>query len=290
MEPVVENHSSRAAYQSHWPPPPGARGESVYFARVRLVSYLTPGFPVSLFETLADVAGADVHFVDHTSGPGPDDDPFLDRTADLGWLCASSYIDLISRDREPSVRLVGVAWVPDDPDAEGRPVYFSDLVTRADSPIGSLDDIGGRRVGCNDPVSLSGHYALRLALDELGHDPDSFAELVFTGGHNRSLDLLLGGELDAAVIDSAVRTRRAGTDPDVAGLRIAQRLGPWPVQPLVARSTLPTEVTDAVQQRLLAASMLPAVQHELAAAGLSHLVAVDSSDYDSLRSALARLG
>lgn len=262
----------------------------MYFARVRLISYLTPGFPASLFETLAGVAGADVQFVDHVSGPTPDDDPFLDHTADLGWLCASSYVDLISRGPEPSVRLVGVAWVPDDSDADGRPVYFSDLVTRADSAIGSLEDTGGMRVGCNDPVSLSGHYALRIALDDLGHDADTFVDLVFTGGHDRSLDLLLAGELDAAVIDSAVRTRRASVDREVAGLRIAQRLGPWPVQPLVARSTLDPEVTDHVRRRLIEANSLPAVQQELAGAGLSHLVTVDSSDYDRLRSALQRLG
>ena len=58
-------------------------------------------------------------------------------------------------------------------------------------------DLAGARIGCNDQISLSGHHALRFELEERGEDPDTFAELVFTGGHHRSLDLVVAGELDA---------------------------------------------------------------------------------------------
>ncbi len=263
---------------------------SRYLAAVRLLSYLTPGFPASLFEVLGDVVGVDVDFEQQLSGPAPGSDPFRDGSVDLGWICSTSYVDLATRGADPTVQLVGVAWVPDDPDVNGRPIYFGDLVTAPGSDITGIDDLRGKRVGCNDPVSLSGHYALRFALDDRGHDPDSFADLVFTGGHHRSLDLVLDGQLDAAVIDSVVRTGRARHDPGVAALPVVERLGPWPVQPLVARSTLDQEAIGEVRRLLLEAGDRADVRRELQGAALSHLVAVGSDHYAAVRSAMIRTG
>ena len=47
------------------------------------------------------------------------------------------------------------------------------------------------------------------------------------------------------LVDSVVRTSRARHDPAVAALRIVERLGPWPVQPLVARADLDRALADA---------------------------------------------
>ncbi|MDH3707652.1 MAG: PhnD/SsuA/transferrin family substrate-binding protein, partial [Acidimicrobiia bacterium] len=136
---------------------------------MQFVSYMTPGFPVSLFERMAAVIDAELLLEQHTSGPPPGEDPFRDGRYDLGWICSTSFVDLALRAEQPSVRLAGVAWVPDDPDANGRPVYFGDIVVAPDSDVETLDDLAGRRIGCNDAVSLSGHHALRLRLRDGGH-------------------------------------------------------------------------------------------------------------------------
>ena len=167
---------------------------------MRLVSYLAPAYPAALFEALADTIGAELAFEVGRSGPDPANDPFVTGAADLGWLCSTSYVELTT-DRTPSVELVGVAWVPADPDANGQPVYFSDVIVPADSGIETLEDLAGARIGCNDAASLSGFHALRIELDRRGHDPVAFADLQMTGGHRHSIDRLLAGELDAAVVD-----------------------------------------------------------------------------------------
>lgn len=244
---------------------------------VRLVSYLAPGFPRSLFERVGELLDADVWFDEERSGPDPDDDPFVDGRADLGWVCSTSYVQLSRRSPAPTVRLAGVAWVPDDPDVTGRPVYFGDLVVRSGLEVGELDGLAGHSIGCNDPVSLSGHHALRVALRDRGHDPDRFADLVFTGGHHRSMDLVAKGQLDAAVIDSVVRRTRARSDAVVAGLRVVERLGPWPVQPLVAAAGLDPELVEDARSRLL--GLDAELWTELTAAGLSGLVAVTEAHY-----------
>lgn len=250
---------------------------------------MSPGFPRSLFELLGEIVDAEVDFDTTSSGPAPDDDPFVDGTADLGWICSTSYVDLTTRREDPSIQLAGVAWVPDDPDANGRPVYFGDVVVRADSPMESFEGLAGKRIGCNDAVSLSGHHALRFAMHDRGFDDETFAELLFTGGHHTSLDMVVAGEIDAAVTDSVVRTARARIDETVADLRIIERLGPWPVQPLVARSTLDAEQIDTVRRLILEATDRPDVKAELDAAALSHLVEVGPEHYAEVRAAMSRL-
>lgn len=247
---------------------------------------MTPGFPASLFERIAHALGADLTFDSSRSGPAIGDDPFADGRFDLGWICSTSYVDLSLRAAEPSVQLVGVAWVPDDPEAAGRPVYFSDLVIPSGSSVRSLDDLAGGRIGCNDPISLSGHYALRFEIERRGGDPDTFAELVFTGGHDASLDAVMAGELDAAVIDSVVRTRRTRGDPNLNSLQVIDRLGPWPVQPLVARSTMSADDLATFTSALLAANNDPAMRAELEAAALTGFVAVDADHYEPVRQAM----
>ena len=257
---------------------------------LRLISYMSPGFPVSLFEIIASRVDAELHLDTERSGPAPGHDPFADGAYDLGWICATSFVELSLRSAEPSVRLAGVAWVPDDPDSDGRPVYHGDLVTRQGSGIRSVADLAGRRVGCNDEVSLSGHLSLRFEIERLGGDPDTFADLIFTGGHHRSLDLVAAGELDAAVIDSVVRVQRSRTDPAVAALAVVERLGPWPVQPLVAATTLDNETVAAVAASLL----VPLDGHpgddltaELRAAALRGLVPIEADHYEPVRQAMA---
>lgn len=247
---------------------------------------MVPGFPESLFEQIATTVDAELLMDETRSGPAPGHDPFADGTADLGWICSTSFVDLATRRSEPSVKLVGIAWVPNDPGSNGKPQYFGDIVVPADSPIQSFDDLAGQALGCNDEVSLSGHYAFRIAAYEAGENPDTFAELCFTGGHNTSLDQLVAGKLDAAVVDSVVRTSRAAAEPDVAALRVVRRLGPWPVQPLVARADLGDDVIAAVRDALLASNDDPVMQAELAATALSHYVTVGDDHYLPIRSAL----
>lgn len=240
---------------------------------MRVLTCLAPGVPASLFETLAGLLGGDLEFDLERSGPDRSDDPFRDGRADVGWICSTSFA-LLGTGPDPSVRMVGVGWVPDDPDVAGRSVYFGDLVVSPDSPVRSFDDLAGARIGGNDAVSLSGHHALRFELRHRRLDPGGFADIVLTGGHHRSLDLLTAGELDAAVVDSVVRRSRARTDPAVEALRVVQRLGPWPTQPLVAATSVPDDVVREVRDALLAANDDPVVREQLRIAALAELVEV----------------
>ena len=253
-----------------------------------MISHLAPGYPAALFEAFAEYIGVELGFEVGRSGPDPLIDPFAAGTADLGWVCSTSFVELTT-DRPASVQEVGVAWVPDDPDAGDRPVYFSDVLVSADSDARSLDDLAGCRIGCNDPASLSGYHAVRIELDRRGRAPADFASLVMTGGHHHSIDQLLAGELDAAVVDSIVRTRRARQWADVAGLRVVERLGPWPTQPVVMHIDAAPADVGAVRDALLRANYDPEIAELLAASALTRLASTDADHCEDVRVAMARL-
>jgi len=189
---------------------------------ISLVSYLSPGLPTAIFEGIGErLAGllgieVDVSFV--TGASGPDPVVGLDG-ADLAFVCAPSYAEL--RARLP-VALVPMAPVFDDPRAAGLPVYFSDVVVGPDSDAANLDDLVSARWAVNDERSLSGYGCVVKAL---GLDVVS----VFSGGHRKSMDPVLRGEVDAAAIDANVLKRS-----ETSGLRIVHTFGPHPIQPLIA--------------------------------------------------------
>lgn len=253
-----------------------------------MISYLTPSYPVALFEALAVRVGAELVLETGRSGPDPLSDPFATGDADIGWVCSTSYIELTTG-RPPSVQEVGVAWVPDDPDAADCPVYFSDVVVRADSEARSLGDLAGRRIGCNDPASLTGFHALRIELDRRGHDPAQFASLVMNGSHLRSLDRLLAGEIDAAVVDSIVRTQRARQSDLVANLRVVERLGPWPTQPVVMRIDATADEVESVRAALLAANDDPLIVKLLKGASLTRLASTGTEHCALVRTVMDQL-
>lgn len=201
---------------------------------LRLTSYLSPGLPEGLFRAVADRVGSALgchvaaEFVVEASGPDPAaPDPF--GGADLAFVCAPAYVALR---RVGAAALVPFAPVFDDPRAQGRPVYFSDVVVRADHPAETLDDLVSVPWAVNDERSLSGYGCVVKALGtDVAH--------MWSGGHLRSLELVRSGAVDAAAID-ANTLRRVGHD----GLRVVHTFGPHPVQPLIARAGL--DVLDSV--------------------------------------------
>jgi ABC-type phosphate/phosphonate transport system substrate-binding protein len=259
---------------------------------LHLRSYLAPSVPAALFEALADHLAAALDrevvltFDASRSGPRPDERDALRRAdVDAAFLCATSYVWL-SSGPAPEVELVGAAWVPRDPRAAGRAVYFGDVLARRDGPA-NLAALPGRRVACNDEVSLSGYHSVRLALSEAGVDLDR-VELVRSGSHLRSLALLADGAVDAAAIDSIVWARRRREQPELAeALRVVASLGPHPTQPLVVRTDVPGRTRRALRAALLSAHTATPVAAALADAELQGFVSVGAAHYGPLRLRLA---
>ena len=89
----------------------------------------------------------------------------------------------------------------DAPGCDG-PSYCSILVVAAGSQATSPADLQGKRAAFNTPDSQSGMNALRAVIAPLAEGGRFFAEIIETGGHAASLDLVAAGGADVAAIDA----------------------------------------------------------------------------------------
>ena len=259
---------------------------------LQFTTWLAPGLPEDLFDTVASHVSAGLGY-DHELSvepkiSGPVDhqhDRFATERTDVGFLCPPSFLWLTAR-RPPSIELVPLAPVHDDPRARGRPVYFSDIVVRADSEIESVDDLAGVRVGFNDRSSLSGCLSMLAMLRDHDRDPSFFGSFIGTGGHRISLDRIADGTLDAAAIDANVwRAWAAERGGGGVQLRSAATLGPFPVQPIVVRASLADDLLDPITAELRRSDLRDAVR----SFGVTGFAPVTRADYEALRPLIALL-
>jgi len=229
---------------------------------LKLISYLAPSIPNDFFSLVAHRIEAAtgvptvVAFETRISGPlEGDDDPFADGRADIGFICSPSFPVLR---RHSLIELLPLP-VPLDARAEGRPVYFADVVVRAASPFRTFDDLRGKRWGFNDRNSKSGWFSM---LERAGSE-DFFARLLHSGSHLGSLELVLSGVIDAAAIDSNALLLRQRLDPSLREqLRVVETWGPFPIQPVIVRK-------DVAMKEQIADALL--AMHETDGAALAEL-------------------
>lgn len=253
---------------------------------MRLITYLAPGIPLTFYEVLARhiAAAADEHVTltsdPRTSGPPPGrPNPLTSGEADIAFMCGPSYLRM--RD---AVRLVPVAPVFADPRGGGRPVYFAEVVVRADDPATSLPALRGARFAFNDHASLSGRLAVLATLGD--EHPPQFAATIAAGSGEAALGLVAAGDADVCSIDSVVWTRLRAERPELAArLRVMEVIGPLPIQPIVAAPSLAPERIARI-----AGALQELTPDSLAPFGATGMGSVTPEDYDALARLLSVLG
>lgn len=152
------------------------------------------------------------------------------------------------------------APVPSPARYGGLPVYFSDLVVRADSGFQRIEDTFGGTVGYTVRHSQSGYIAMKRALKPYRQAQPGVPLYAHAAGPlhtpQRALEAVLSGACDMVALDGYAHDLLRKYEPDLAQrLRV---LATSPVTPIpVLISNLPPEV--ACQDRLRDA--LKAVEH-----------------------------
>ncbi len=208
--------------------------------------------------------------------------------AQMAWLCGLVYVE--KRDSHAAPIELLAAPVMDAPHYEGRPVYFSDVVVRAESPFHAFADLRGARWAYNNTGSHSGYNITRYHLATLGANGDFFGRVLESGSHQRSLALILAGEIDASAIDSTVLETELRLRPELAGqIRSIERLGPSPIPPWVLRQEVSPTLAAEIRHCLVEMRNDPAGAALLAQAQMLRFAPVTDSDYDPIRR-MAALG
>jgi len=227
-------------------------------------------------------AGLDWTVLDHDP-PAPL--AALWRRGDLGlaMMCGLPYSG-----RQPRPLLIA-APVPSPPRYGDRPLYFTDLVVKADSPFQRLEDTFGGTAGFTVEDSFSGHIAFRRHL--LQYRPAAGKPLYrrVVGGlvHARGvIDALMAGRIDVGPLDSYYHDLLARNEPQfAAGVRVVATTKAAPIPPLVATEALDPAVVARLRDALADASGAPDLAMQRERLLLARFTVPNPSDYAALAEA-----
>ena len=206
---------------------------------------------------------------------------------DVAFICGLPYSQKHDRPDHPIELLC--APVMAAPRYAGAPVYFTDVVVRPDHPARTFADLRGCVWAYNDEGSHSGYNVVRHHLLALGETTGYFCRVVASGAHQRSIQMVLDGTIDASGIDSTVLETETARRPELeAALRTIAVIGPSPIPPVVVAKGLDPSRKARLREIFLGMSADPAGRAVLAAGRMTGFVPVRDEDYDPIRETARR--
>ncbi len=250
-------------------------------SKLRLVSYLAPnmfGFYEAVGAYLSRVLDIETQL--EQSQYDPLEDPMmLQNRLDIAFICGLPFA---RRHTVVSNQLQAlVAPVMQASRYENRPVYFSDIIVKADSNLLSFDDLAGKTWCYNDLGSNSGYNLVRQRLIQGGYPSSFFGKAIPSGSHQRSIRLVIEGQADCSAIDSTVLEQELRDFPKLSShLRVIESIGPCPMPPVVAAQRLGSAFLESLQLALCQPDA--ELQAAMARSHVQRYVPVHSEDYAQL--------
>ena len=207
---------------------------------------------------------------------------FAEGRTHIGFMCGLLYTYTVKENTAP-IELVA-APILIGRRYQGKPIYFSDVIVRKDSPYTSFDDLQGCIWAYNELSSHSGWNIVRYSLLEQGKSPHYFGEIIKTGSHYRSLQAVLEGRADAAAIDSHMLDVSFLQDSTLATkLSIIARLGPSTIPPVVASKSLDSSLKASIRSILVDMHRDPRAAAELRKGAIARFVPIADEHYHDIR-------
>ncbi len=203
----------------------------------------------------------------------------------LALVCTGAFV---AAEEEFGLEAVAV------PVVRGKTTYRSLVIVRAADQAETFSDLRGRTFAFTDPLSNTGRLYPLFLLQQIGVTPDEFfSRTLFIGGHDRSIEAVRDGLVDAAAVDSLVFEAVAAPAEVRAGFRVIQESSEFGMPPFVVSPRLEKGRKDRITACLLSLGHDPESKKVLAGAGIEGFVKPVSSWYDSvrqMRQALVRAG
>mgnify|MGYP001020895301 FL=1 len=124
---------------------------------------------------------------------------------------------------------------------------YSVLLVRTDSGIEKVEDLKGKKVAFVDPSSTSGYIFPAVILMDHGINVEQDITYQFAGGHDKALQLLINGDVDAIGTYESAITKFSKEFPEADGkIKVLQKSDLIPGITLVVSS----KVDDATKQKI----------------------------------------
>jgi ABC-type phosphate/phosphonate transport system substrate-binding protein len=156
--------------------------------------------------------------------------------------------------------------------------YCSMILVRRDEPAEALCGLAGRTAAVNDPLSLSGCLALKLAITAAGAAPP---RVRLSGSHRESLRMVARGDADVCAVDAVCWALVRRHEPETAAaLRVLAQTPAAPSLPFICAATTNAATLATLRTALAAVLADPSLAEVRTALLLSGAMAVDEAAYD----------
>ena len=248
--------------------------------RLGFATYLAPSVLPVYRAVAAEVGrrlGIDTELVVETSYAAFERDEH-----EVSFVCSRPYVLLERSGVAPAVPVA--APVLRGNRYAGRPISFSDVIVRSDSPFRTFADLRGLRWAYSDALSHAGYGITLHHLVRMGETEGFFGEVVEAGFHRDSIEMVVRGEVDAAAVDSQVLEIAFRAAPALAeNVRVIESLGPSTSHPVAVSRRVPSDVRAAIGDALVSLGEDAVMRAQLAVGLVERFVRVDERGYDDIR-------
>jgi phosphonate transport system substrate-binding protein len=160
-------------------------------------------------------------------------------------------------------------------------------VVRRDSEVRSFADLRGASWAYNERLSHSGYGITRYHLVELGETRGFFGRVVEAGFHEKAIQMVVNGTVDATAIDSQVLEVAMRDDPTLLEeLRVIDTLWPSTIQPVAVSEHVPESLRTQILETVVTLHRDPALRSRLQLGLVDRFVRVDPSSCEDIRTML----
>ena len=164
----------------------------------------------------------------------------LNGTIDVGWF--SPFASVTTRSKGDITPLVTTV-------VNHNASYHGYIIARSDKNFKSIDSLQGKSFAFVDKQSASGYVYPRAMIIEQGKEPEKFfSETIFLGSHDRVIEAVLDGTVDAGATYSEAMDAARQRGLKVQGLTILAQTESIPKDAIAARPGLDQQLLTSIKQ------------------------------------------
>lgn len=173
-----------------------------------------------------------------------------------------------------------------------EPGYYSILVARNDAEIQKVEDLKGKKIAFVDPSSTSGYIFPAVILMDHGLDIEKDVKYQFAGGHDKALQLLVNGDVDAIGTYENAFKKFAKEFPEIESkAKILEKSDLIPGVTLTVSSKVDDDTKAKIKDAFIKISNSTEGQELLLKLfGLKGFQEADKNNYDTIKIKLEKLG
>lgn len=173
-----------------------------------------------------------------------------------------------------------------------EPGYYSVIIARNDIGVEKVSDLKGKKIAFVDPSSTSGYIFPAVILMDNGIDIEKDIKYQFAGGHDKALQLLINGDVDAIGTYENAFQKFAKEFPEIeTKTKIIEKSDLIPGVTLTVSSTVDEETKNKIKSAFISITEDKEGQELLLKLfGLKGFQEADKNNYDNIRVKLEKLG